>query len=149
MSANAAPNVFVHTVRARFGSCDPVGVVYFPRFFDWFHQAMEAWFDEALDVPYHQLLQHHGLPAVHTEADYRVPVAFGESVNIELRLGHIGRSSLRLDYRVVGHDGVLRATGSTTTVLMGTRPGAADHMRAVPLPDDLRARLASFGVSQP
>ena len=51
-AVTTAPQVFRHTVRARFGACDPVGIVYFPRYFDWFHQAMEAWFDDALVESY-------------------------------------------------------------------------------------------------
>lgn len=136
--------VFRHAVRARFGTCDPVGIVYFPRYFDWFHQAMEAWFDEALGTPYHELLTHHGLPAVHTEADYRAPVRFGEAVHVELRVGHLGRTSLRLDYRVVGPDHRVRATGHTVVVHMGTDPAASDHMRPAALPAALRAAIQPY-----
>lgn len=135
---------FTLPIRARFGACDPVGIVYFPRYFDWFHQAMEAWFDTALGTPYHVLLRHHGLPAVHTEADYRAPVRFGDDVRVELRVGHLGRSSMRLDYRVLGSADQVHATGHTMVVHMGTDPQAADHMQAVPFPADLRAALAPF-----
>ena len=142
----AEPRVFRHTVHARFGACDPVGIVYFPRYFDWFHQAMEAWFDGALGHAYHTVLRHHGLPAVHTEADYQRPIRFGESVTVELRVGELGRSSIRLDYRVVG-DGAgedLRATGHTVCVYMGTDETAADHMRPAAFPPELRAAIAPF-----
>ena len=137
-------SAFRHPVKARFGACDPVGIVYFPRYFDWFHQAMEAWFDDALGHPYHTLLRHHGLPAVHTEADYRTPVRFGDEVHVELRVGHLGRSSMRLDYRVVGQDDRVHATGHTVVVHMGTDPTAADHMQAVPFPRALRDAIAPF-----
>ncbi len=137
--------VFVLPIHARFGDCDPAGIVYFPRFFDWFHQAMEAWFGDALDLPYHELLKAYGLPAVHTEADYSVPVRFGECVDVELRVGRIGTSSIVLDYRVVApHTRALHATGSTTCVLMGMVPGSPEHMKAVPFPTDLRDRLERF-----
>ncbi len=139
--------VFRHRITVRFGACDPVGIVYFPRYFDWYHQTMEAWFDEALGHPYATLLQELGLPAVHTEADYKLPVAFGEKVDVELRLGKLGRTSLRLDYRVVGLTGTLHATGSTTCVLIGTRPGTPEHLRPVPVPEWLRTSLERFGVT--
>ena len=140
--------VFRHLIHARFGDCDPAGIVYFPRFFDWFHQAMEAWFGACLDQPYHQLLQSRGLPAVHTEADFRSPVRFGDEVAVELRVGRVGGSSIVLDYRVVGStSGLLHATGSTTCVLMGTRAGEAEHLQSVPFPDDLRARIERLRAS--
>lgn len=140
----SAARTFELPIRARFGACDPVGIVYFPRYFDWFHQAMEAWFDDALDTPYHRLLQHHGLPAVHTEADYRAPVRFGEDIRVQLQVGHLGRASMRLDYRVLGPDDTVRATGHTVVVHMGTDPSSAHHMQSVPFPDALRAAIRPF-----
>ena len=138
------PRVFRHVVKARFGSCDPVGIVYFPRYFDWFHQTMEAWFDDALGHPYDRLLQHHGLPAVHTEADYVRPIRFGETITVELRLGSLGRSSVRLEYRLLGPAQDLRATGHTVCVYMGTDPTSADHMQSTPFPDALRTAMEPF-----
>ena len=138
--------VFHFPIDVRFGACDPVGIVYFPRYFDWFHQAMEAWFGDALGLPYHEVLTRHGFPAVHTEADYQRPCAFGDRVTVELTVGHIGSSSVRLDYRVLGSGGSddLRATGHTIVVCFGTDPAAADHLQAVSLPDDIRSAMERF-----
>ncbi len=133
-------------VEVRFGACDPVGIVYFPRFFDWFHEAMEAWFGEALGRPYAVVLQRIGFPAVHTECDYARPCAFGDRIVIALTVGHVGRASLRLDYVVhgAGDAADVRARGHTVVVCMGTDPAAPDHRRPVPLPDDLRAAIRAF-----
>lgn len=140
--------VFRFPIDVRFGACDPVGIVYFPRYFDWFHQTMEAWFGDAMGLPYHQVLQRHGFPAVHTEADYQRPCAFGERVVVELRVGRIGGSSVRLDYRVVGPagDGDVRATGHTVVVCFGTDPAEDDHMKAVALPGHVRASMETFAA---
>ncbi len=135
---------FLHPVTVRFGDCDPAGIAYFPRFFEWFHEAMEAWFGEALGAPYHEVLRRHGFPAVHTECDYRAPCRFGDAVVIELRLGALGRSSLRLDYRVLGADGGVRAVAHTRVVMIGTDPSQADHLKSVVIPDALRARMEAF-----
>lgn len=139
---------FHFPVTVRFGACDPVGIVYFPRYFDWFHQAMEAWFGRGLGLPYHALLRTHGFPTVHTECDYRRPCAFGDDVIVELRVGELGRSSLRLDYRVLGADDPadVRAAGHTVVVCMGTEAGTAAHLQAVPIPPDVRAAITRFAA---
>jgi 4-hydroxybenzoyl-CoA thioesterase len=141
-------SAFRFPIDVRFGACDPVGIVYFPRYFDWFHQAMEAWFGEALGVPYHEILRTHGFPAVHTECDYQRPCAFGDQVVVELRVGRIGRTSVRLNYRVLGPDGEadVRATGHTVVVCFETQ-GSAAEMRAVALPVGVRAAMERFGVA--
>ena len=137
---------FRFAVDVRFGHCDPAGIAYFPKFFDWFHQAMEAWFGDALGHPYQRVLRRTGFPAVHTSCDYAAPCRFGDRVVVELRVGELGRASLRLDYRVVGPDGDLRAVACTRVVQVGTDPALPDHLKSVPITGDLRAAIEAFGV---
>ncbi|MBC8070758.1 MAG: acyl-CoA thioesterase [Deltaproteobacteria bacterium] len=133
------------------GLCDPAGIVYFPRFFELFHGAMETWFAERLGVSYQQVItvRKLGFPSVHTEADFRRPSRFGDAVVVELRLTRIGRSSLTLDYVVRGaeSDDDVRATGRTVAAVMDLDPNSAGYQRGLPIPDDLRARLEAFGVT--
>ena len=65
--------VHVYRLRVKFGDCDPAGIVYYPKFFDWFHQAMESWFDNVLGAPYASVIWDRkiGFPAAHTQADFK------------------------------------------------------------------------------
>ena len=131
-----------HTVR--FGECDPAGVVYFPVFFDWFHQAMESWFAEALDAPYAEILKTLGFPAVHTEADFKRPCRIGEQLRIALSVGELRSKSIRLEYRVLGPDNRIRATGATVCAVIAPQPGAGFRFKAVSVPEHLRAVITAF-----
>lgn len=136
----------VHRVRVGFGDCDPAGIVYFPRFFHFFHEAMESWFDDVLRVPYAELIggRRLGFPAVHTEADFAVPCAFGDEIAVEQRVVGLGRTSLRFAYRVRLHgdpDAAVRLTGATVCVVMDLDPQRPTFRRPVELPADLRARI--------
>ncbi len=143
-SAPTPANRHEHEQVVRFGDCDPAGIVYFPRFFDWFHQAMETWFAERLGRDYAEVVQTVGFPAVHTEADFKRPCRLGERLVIALSVGHLGRSSFKLEYRVEGPDGSLRATGHTVCALVGLVPGTPEHLRAIRIPTDLRTRVEQF-----
>jgi 4-hydroxybenzoyl-CoA thioesterase len=134
------------TVAVRWADCDPAGIVFFPRFFEMFHAAMETWFGERLGAPYEHVIMRRklGFPSVHTEADFRQPTRFGESVVIELRVGKLGRSSVRLEYTVLGEDGQVRATGATVVAVMDLDPQRDTFRRAVPVPDDLRGAIEAF-----
>ena len=92
----------VHRVRVGFGDCDPAGIVYFPRFFHFFHEAMETWFDAVLRLPYAELIgvRRLGFPAVHTGADFLIPCAMGDEIAVEQRVISLGRTSIRFAYRV-------------------------------------------------
>ncbi len=144
--------MYLHAFHVRWGDCDPAGLVYFPRFFEKFHDAMERWFDDSLHVPYDTLIMGRrlGLPSVHTEADFRLPCRLGEALVVELRVLGLGRTSLELGYRVVpespGGEAELRLTGRTVCALMDLDAASPTHARAVPWPQDLRARIEAFGA---
>jgi 4-hydroxybenzoyl-CoA thioesterase len=140
----------VHEVDVGWGHCDPAGIVYFPRFFEMFHAAMETWFGHALGLPYDQVITGRkiGFPAVHTEADFKSTTRFGERVAVELRVARLGTSSLELAYSIVGPDGVTRAVGRTVCVVMELDPTSPDFHSARPLPADIRAAIEAFGVAR-
>lgn len=144
-----APGVHVHPLTVRFGDCDPAGIVYFPRYFDWWHQAMETWFDDALDLPYAELisLRRIGFPCVRTEADFKRPCKPGDAIGVELRVEGVGRSSLRFAYAVRPldvPDAELRATGASVVALMDLDPTRPTFRRAIAMPADLRERIERF-----
>lgn len=139
----------VHRVEVRFGDCDPAGIVYFPRFYDYFHQAMETWFAEGLGLPYVDVIRGRkiGFPAVHSEADFHAPSTFGDALAVEVRVPRVGRSSIELAYRVRAADDAdaePRVTGKTVCVVMDLDPQSDTHLRALAVPDDLRARIEAF-----
>ena len=138
------PGVYHHPHIVRFGECDPAGVVYFPVFFDWFHQAMEGWFEAALGIPYGEVLQTIGFPAVHTEADFKRPCRISEVLSVDLSVGELRSKSLRLQYRVVGPDGKLRATGATVCAVIAPQPGEGFRFKAVSIPEPLRSAIQRF-----
>jgi 4-hydroxybenzoyl-CoA thioesterase len=148
-AAGPRAGVFEHPIEVRWGDCDPAAIMYFPRFFERFHDAMERWFADALGVPYDALIlgRRLGLPSVHAEADFRAPCRFGERMTVELRVPKLGRTSIELAYRVVvAGEAEPRLTGRTVCALMDLDPARPTHARAVPWPEDLRARIAAFGV---
>lgn len=139
----------VHHHRVRFGDCDSAGIVYFPRYFDWFHQAMETWFDQALGLPYSELILERelGLPCVHTEADYKAGCRLGEDIEVVLSVGRLGSSSIRLDYVVQNSQGELKATGHSVVVVAHMlREGG---VKAARLEGDLRQRIEAFMADSP
>src|SRR5688572_27225805 len=142
--------VHIHRRVVRFGDCDPAGIVYYPRFFGFFHDTMETWFIDDLGLAYAGVVTGRklGFPAVHAEADFRSPCALGDEISVELRISAVGRSSIGLAYAVRGAGGDLRLTAATTSVVMDLDPHSPGFRRAVAIPDDLRERITAF-MSRP
>ncbi len=124
------------SIKVRFGDVDHAGIVYYPHFYIYFHEAFEDFFD-AVGLSYHDLLdvRRVGFPTVHVSTDYRQPLRYGDSLDIELTVPRLSRRSATFRYTGYRHrDGIHCCTADITTacVDMGT-------FKPREIPDDLRA----------
>lgn len=132
---------FVTELPVRFGEIDHARVVYYPRFFHFFHQAFEEWFG-ALGVPYPELVtrENLGFPSVRVETEFLKPLRYGDRARVEIEIVEIGNASLTLRYTLVRMpDGEESARAVIKTV-------AIDHttFAPVPIPDVWRRRFEQF-----
>lgn len=133
---------FVIERKIRFADEDHARIVYYPRFFHFFHEAFEEMF-EARGVPYRQCLDEGvGWPAVHAEADYKQPVRFGDTLSIEVRVAKLGETSATFEYRGT-------RVGEDTPAVVARIVVACIDMttyRAQPIPEKYRAMFSSLIV---
>jgi len=124
-------------LKVRFHEVDAAGIVFYPRFFDYFHMAFEDFFGAATGTDYAVWIRDRriGWPAVHIEADYRTPLRYGEEFAVELGFRSIGRSSFVCVYRVVKREETC-AEAHVTVVTTDL-----DRMRPVPIPEQVRQAL--------
>jgi 4-hydroxybenzoyl-CoA thioesterase len=90
------------SVRVRFAEIDRAGIVYYPRFFHYFHIAFEEFFADRVGVPYHVMIDEKriGFPTVHVECDYREPLEFGDVLDVGVSVARMGDSSVDFRYRL-------------------------------------------------
>jgi 4-hydroxybenzoyl-CoA thioesterase len=90
---------FRTTIKVRFADEDHARIVYYPRFFHFFHVAFEDFF-ESEGVPYRACLDEGvGWPAVHAESDFESPVRFGDELEVAMDVERLGRTSVTCVYR--------------------------------------------------
>jgi 4-hydroxybenzoyl-CoA thioesterase len=93
----------VFATPVRFADVDHAGIVYYPRFFHLFHLAFEElWRARIGPRAYSDLIdrQRIGFPAVRAECDFKAPLRFGDTAEIELAVGKLGGTSIGFRYRV-------------------------------------------------
>ena len=125
----------------RFAHCDPAGIVFFPRYLEMFNNLVEDWCRDELGFTFADIHTGRGwgLPTVRLEVDYLAPSRIGDQLTAHLSVRAIGTSSLRLAIVLRGPNDQDRVRAEMVVVL--TDPGS---MRATPIPDDLRKRIAPF-----
>ena len=85
--------------QVRFGDVDHAGIVYYPQFFIYFHEAFEDFFEHN-GHSYSELLnvRRLGFPTVHIEADYQAPLQYGDALDVEVSVPRVGDSSANFRY---------------------------------------------------
>jgi 4-hydroxybenzoyl-CoA thioesterase len=134
-----------HTqIPVRFADCDAAGIVFYPRYLEMFNGLIEDWFRDELHASFTEIVTNRGwgLPTVHLEVDVVAPSRFDEVLSATLTVRSVGTSSMNIDIVFRGEDKGDRVRGKVVLVLIDR----AVH-RAIPWPDDLRARILTFQPS--
>jgi 4-hydroxybenzoyl-CoA thioesterase len=126
-----------------FSHCDPAGIVYFPRFFDLLHRAMEDWFTFGLEERFADFIMKKrlGIPTVGTKVDFVGPARFGDLLRIELRVARLGSSSIELLIDSFVEDRPCFKARHTICVF------SSETYKAVPIPDEVRQRMEPYVVA--
>lgn len=136
---------FRYRMPVRFADVDHAGIVYYPVFFHYFHVAFEELFRERMGPRvYVDLLDREriGFPAVSSRCDFRAPLRFGDTVEVELAVERLGDKSITFRYRIwkaaegdrAGDQ--LAAEGQTVCAVVDLAA-----FRAIAIPEKLRRTL--------
>jgi 4-hydroxybenzoyl-CoA thioesterase len=133
--------VFVFRRPVRFAEVDAAGLVFFPRYHEYCHDALEAFFGE-LPGGYAALFRERdlGVPTVHLETDFKRPLRYGDVARFEMVIERVGRTSLTFCHTIRREsDGSVAATVRHVVVM--TR---ISTLTPVPVPDDIRGLVERY-----
>ena len=132
---------FVREIVVRMQHVDAAGIVFYPRYFEMVVQLIEDWFADGLGIDFHALhdVRSVGVPTVHVDIEFRRPSRLGDRLRFTLALLKLKRTSLMLG---IGASCQGEERLRLRQVLTCTSLG--DEIRAVDIPDDLRAAMTRY-----
>jgi 4-hydroxybenzoyl-CoA thioesterase len=136
--------MIVYRRPVRFQEIDAAGIVFFGRYLDYAHEAMEHFFAE-LEGGYRRLILERrvGLPAVDVKMSFAAPLHFGQTLLVETTTRRLGRRSAVLGYLFVREgDSVVVAEVEHTVVTTDL-----DGLRSCEMPHDVRLLLTAHQSS--
>lgn len=93
--------MFTVNRRINFFDCDPAGIIFYSRLFDFCHSAYEQLIDSfELDEDYWNNSV-YVVPIIHTECDYYRPIKYGDEIEIQLSVSNLKNSSFELTYTLL------------------------------------------------
>lgn len=141
-----APFTYRRQLTVEWGDCDPAGIVFNPRFFEFFDANSWLLFESALGVKQQQLASTYGIVGialVDARANFLKPAKFGDTIEIASKVSEFRRSSFDVEHRIsIG--GELAVEGGETRVWAVRSPDDPDKIAAATIPKDVIAKL---GVS--
>lgn len=135
-------------VEVQWGDCDPAGIVFNPRFFEWFDAATANLF-KSVGLAKRAMRQRFGIvgiPLVETRARFLLPSHWGEVVVIESSITAVRRSSFDVHHRLIRPDGAVGVEGEEARVWAGPHPDDPTRLKAVPMPEEVMALLRGAGA---
>jgi len=125
------------------GHCDPAGIVFNARFFEFFDWGAWTLFEAALGVKPSDLAATFGIigiPLVDASARFLAPAKFGDVVELTSRVTEFRRSSFDLSHQLaVG--GTPAVDGRETRVWAARDDADPSVIRSRPIPRDVIARF--------
>ena len=129
-------------IQVEWGDCDPAGIVYFPRFFEYFDACTNALFEKA-GFRKAEMLKRYGLlgiPLVEASAQFYAPASFGDTVTVDSRIVEWGTSSFRVEHKLY-KGSVLGAEGREKRVWTVRDSKSENGMRGQAIPEEVKARF--------
>jgi len=127
-------------IKVCFSDIDNAGIVYYPRFLHYFHLALEEFFATELGIDFADVLHTKNLafPTVHLECDLVRKLRYGDRINMEVSVIHLGQTSITWGYKGyrAGDEGGIVVEGSNVTVCVKT-----DTFEKIDVPEWLRQGL--------
>jgi len=125
------------------GQCDPAGIVFNSRFFEFFDWGTWSLFEAALGVKPADLAATFGimgLPLVDASARFLAPARFGDLVELTSQVSEFRRSSFDVAHQLVAR-GSIAVEGRETRVWAGRDPADPSKIKGQPIPPDVMARF--------
>jgi acyl-CoA thioester hydrolase len=128
---------FILTRRVAFSETDLAGIVHFSNFYRYMEDAEHAFY-RSLGFSVHPHEANIGWPRIKTECEFRLPLRFEEEFEVEVTVAEVRTKSVRHRFQFWKRDPrELAAVGEMVVVCVKF----GDKMRAVPIPDEWRAKL--------
>jgi YbgC/YbaW family acyl-CoA thioester hydrolase len=140
----SGPARFRHPMQVAFQDIDAVGVVFFARFFVYFHDGYAA-FLESRGLPLRAMVEQRtwALPLTRATADFVRPLRLGDRFEVQLVAARPGAGEVELGWRLASADDAkVFAVGQTVHASVD-----AATFRRIDLPDEVRALFAVLEAS--
>jgi 4-hydroxybenzoyl-CoA thioesterase len=131
-------------IRVQWGDCDPAGIVFYPRYFEWFDASTILLFEKATGLTKIKMLEKYGgagLALLEARAVFKVASQYGDDIRIETRITEFRRSTFFVHHRVTRGD-TLALEGFETRLWTVRDTANGNRLKSGTMPPEIIAAFA-------
>jgi 4-hydroxybenzoyl-CoA thioesterase len=136
------------TLQVRWGDVDAAGIVFYPRFYEWYDFGCETLF-AALGLPWPELFPRHGIvgvPIVESGSRFVSPARYGDTLTIRSRVAWVKPRTFRMEHEIlVGERPCASGFEVRAWVKRPSAPG--ERLEAAAIPEDVARLLRGGGAA--
>ena len=129
-------------VPVRWSDVDLAGVVFYPRFFEWYDLGCELLF-ASLGLPWPEAFPRYdivGVPIVESGSKFVSPARYGDVLTIRSKVAWVREKTFRMEHEIsVGSR--LCSTGFEVRAWVGRPKWPGETLHARPIPEEVAGRL--------
>ncbi len=130
------------TIQVRWSDVDAAGIVFYPRFFEWYDLGCESLF-AALGLPWPEAFPRYGIvgvPIVESGSRFTAPARYGDVLTIRSTVAWVKDRTFRMEHTIsAGETLCARGFEVRAWVARPAAPGAP--LSARPIPDEVARKL--------
>jgi 4-hydroxybenzoyl-CoA thioesterase len=134
------------TIRVQWGDCDPAGIVFYPRYFEWFDACTILLFERATGLTKFQMLERYsgaGLALLEARAEFKMASRYGDDLQAQTHVTQFRRSSFFVEHHLL-KDGKLAVKGFETRLWTARDRQDPHRLKSAPMPAEI---LTAFTAS--
>ena len=129
-------------IQVEWGDCDPGGIVYFPRYFEYCDICTNALFVHA-GLPKPKMLRTYkiaGIPIVDVHGRFMIPSEYPDTLEVASSISEWGRSSFTVQHKISKGKN-LAAEVIEKRVWVTRIPGTRSRFKGEPIPGKVKSRF--------
>ena len=138
------PRTTRHPVTVQFGDCDPAGIVFYPNFQRWMDESSLSFFMQCGVPPWRELVKTRGIvgtPLLEIATRFVTAATYAEELVVETHVAEWRAKVFVQRHRIVRGE-TLICEGSETRAFVRRDADNPDRLRAMPIPEDIKALCA-------
>jgi 4-hydroxybenzoyl-CoA thioesterase len=130
------------TIQVRWSDVDAAGIVFYPRFFEWYDLGCEALF-ASLGMPWPEAFPKYeivGVPIVESGSRFVSPARYGDVLTIRSAVAWVKDRTFRMEH-TISADQTLCASGFEVRAWVGRPATPSARLSARSIPEDVARKL--------